>query len=317
MFEKLAEKIKKAEKIAIFNHEHPDGDALGSAYALKLALMSLGKRAEVFMRGGDDKSVEYSLVSGSEPTGLEISDCDLKIAVDCAELARIGDISGLFTGNTACIDHHRTHIEFSDTTVVVADAPATGEIIYDLIRYMNITLTRGIANNLYIAIVCDTGNFKYASTSPKTMRTAAALMETGIDTAEISRKIFDTKTMEYLRLYAKSIDKLEIYGGGKIALLALTDEDFAAAGIDESAADGVVTLPRRVEGADVGVYIRQRGENEYKVSLRSNAETDVSAVAQKFGGGGHVRASGLTLKMPLDEAKRTIVKAIEEVMAVQ
>ena len=159
MFTKLIEKINKAEKIAIFNHENPDGDALGSAFALKIALKNMGKSAEVFLREGDENSKEYRLTKGTEKENLSIDECDLKIAVDCAELSRIGSLEKCFSGNTAAIDHHVTHVSFSDTTVVVPDAPATGEIKYDLLMALGMELTEEIAHNLYLAIACDTGTF--------------------------------------------------------------------------------------------------------------------------------------------------------------
>ncbi len=315
MFSELITKIKASKKIAIFNHEHPDGDALGSSYALKLALLSLGKKAEVFLREGDEDSREYALLSGTERAELKIDECDLKIALDCADKKRLGVFEECFSGNTIAIDHHVTHEKFAESTLVVADAPATGEIVFDLIREAKIELTREIANNLYLAIVCDTGNFKYSSTTAKTLRVAAELIETGIDFAAISKKIFDTKSFEYLKAYKHGIEHLEIYADGKLALLAMTDEDFKASNIDEKHADGLTTLPVSVENVIVGVYIRQRGEGEFKVSLRSNTDFDVSKVAMKFGGGGHVKASGFTLKMPLADAKAMVVKELEGALA--
>lgn len=315
MFDELLKRINKAKKIAIFNHEHPDGDALGSAYALKLALCGMGKQAEVFLRNGDEQARELALLKGTESLGLSIEECDMKIAVDCAELSRIGELSEAFTGNTAAIDHHITHKKFADITVLVPSAPATGEVVFDFIKAAGVELKADIANNLYLAIACDTGNFKYSSTTPKTHMTAAELMSTGIDFAGISKGIFDTKSIAYLHAYKMGIEHLEMYADGRIALLAFSEEDFSALGINETQVDGIVTLPSCVEGSAVGVYIRQRSENEFKVSLRSNTKLDAAKIAVAFGGGGHVKASGFSLKMPLDEAKRTVVSAIEKALA--
>lgn len=312
MFGELIKKIEAAEKIAIFNHEHPDGDALGSAYGLKLALIGIGKKAEVFLREGDCLAREYALLEGTDDSGLKIEDCDLKIAVDCADSERLGNFSEVFSGNTAAIDHHITHKSFADVSVVVPSAPAAGEIVFDLAKMLGASLTREIANNLYIAIACDTGSFKYSSTTAKTHTVAAELMKTGINFADISKKLFDTRSFEYLNAYKHGIEKLELYADGKIALLAFTDADFAALGIDETRADGIVGLPSSVEGASVGVYIRQRGENEFKVSLRSCDDTDVARIAANFGGGGHVKASGFTARLSLDETKRAVVAEIEK-----
>ena len=307
----VIEKIKNAEKIAIFNHENPDGDAMGSAFALKLVLLAMGKKAEVFLRDGDEHTREYKLVKGTEKTELSLDECDLKIAVDCADFNRLGVIKEKFTGETAAIDHHMTHVEFADATFV-GDAPATGEIIFDFAEALGVEVTKDMAHNMYIAITCDTGSFKYHSTTAKTHRIAASLLETGIDFAELSKQIFDTKSFEYLRAYKAGIDKLELFENGRIAILAITDKDFKELGVDESIIDGIVDLPRSVEGAEVGVYIRQRDDESFKVSLRSNNETDVAKVAISFGGGGHIKASGFLIRKPLDVVKKEIVKEIKK-----
>ncbi len=307
---KVIDKIKNANCIAIFNHENPDGDALGSAYGLKLILMAMGKMAEVFLREGDDTVREYKLLKGTESCGLKIEDCDLKIAVDCADFKRLGDIKECFCGNTAAIDHHMTHAEFAEAVYVDANAPATGEIIYDFAVALGVELTPDIANNLYMAITCDTGSFKYSSTTPKTHMVAAKLLECGVDVGELSKQIFDTKSIGYFRAYRRGLDNLEIFEDGRIAILAITEKDFDELGVDEKIIDGIVELPRAVEGADVGVYIRERGNGEFKVSLRSNSDVDVAKVAVAFGGGGHIKASGCSLKMPLDEVKKELVAEI-------
>lgn len=307
---KVVDKIKNANCIAIFNHENPDGDALGSAYGLKLILMAMGKKAEVFLREGDDKVREYKLLKGTENGGLKIEDCDLKIAVDCADFKRLGDLKECFCGNTAAIDHHMTHAEFADATFVDANAPATGEIIYDFAVALGVELTPDIANNLYMAITCDTGSFKYSSTTPKTHMVAAKLLECGVDVGELSKQIFDTKSIGYFKAYRRGIDNLEIFENGRIAVLAITEKDFDELGVDEKIIDGIVELPRAVEGADVGIYIRERENGEFKVSLRSNSDVDVAKVAVAFGGGGHKKASGCSFAKQLDEVKKELVAEI-------
>lgn len=316
MFCELIEKINSSKKIAIFNHTNPDGDALGSAFGLKLCLLAIGKQADVFLREGDNLTKEYRLLKGTEPQGLKIEDCDLKIAVDCADLERLGALSSAFDGETAAIDHHITHKPFSKTTVVVPSAPATGEIIFDLAKALGISITHDIAYNLYLAIVCDTGSFKFSSTTPKTHIAAAELMKTGINFADMTKKLFDTKTPEYLAMYKKGIERLELFLNGKIALLAFCEDDFADAGLTEADADAIVNLPNSIQGAEVGVYIRQR-EDGFKVSLRSNSVLDVSKIAVYFGGGGHERASGFTLKKPLEEVKKIVVDKITEELKAQ
>ncbi len=310
MLENVVEKLQKAKKIAIFNHINPDGDAHGSAFALKLALKSLGKQAEVFMRRGDDLTKEYKLVKGTRASDLKITDCDLLVAVDCADIERLGEFSEIFMGNTVAIDHHITHKAFADTTLVVADSPATGEIIFDVIKALDVKISREIAYNLYLAIVCDTGSFKYSSTTAKTHMVAAELIGAGINFTDMVKQLFDSKSFEYLQMYKKGIESLEIYENGKIALLAFCEEDFKNAGISEADADGIVNLPNSVSGTEVGVYIRQRDEG-FKVSLRSNGALNVADIAADFGGGGHKAAGGFSMNLPLDEVKQAVAEKLK------
>ncbi len=310
MLKDVVEKLQNAKKIAIFNHINPDGDAHGSAFGLKLALKAMGKDAEVFIRSGDDLTKEYKLIKGTDKSNVKISDCDLLVAVDCADIARLGEFGEAFSGNTIAIDHHVTHKTFAQTTMVAADSPATGEIIFDVIKALGVEINYDIAYNLYLAIACDTGSFKYSSTTPKTHMVAAELIKTGIDFADMTKQLFDSKSFEYLQMYKKGIENLEICADGKIALLAFCEDDFAKAGISEADADGVVNLPNSVAGTEVGVYIRQRGD-EFKVSLRSNGALDVSKVAEGFGGGGHKAASGFSMKLPLDEVKTLVVEKLK------
>ncbi len=309
MLKSVVEKLQNAKKIAIFNHINPDGDAHGSAFALKLALKALGKQAEVFLRTGDDLTKEYKLIKGSERSHLEISDCDLLVAVDCADIGRLGEFGEVFNGNTIAIDHHVTHKNFAETTLVAADSPATGEIMYDVIKALNTEITPDIAYNLYLAIVCDTGSFKYSSTTPKTHMVAAELINTGIDFADMTKKLFDSKSFEYLQLYKTGIERLEMYAEDKIAVLAFCEDDFKNAGITEADADAVVNLPNSVEGTEAGVYIRQR-DDSFKVSLRSNGTLNVAEIAVGFGGGGHEKASGFSMKLPLEEVKNAVVEKL-------
>ncbi len=312
MFKEIAKKIKEAKKIAIFNHTHPDGDALGSAYALKLALIGMGKQADVFLVDEDCKARERKLIYGMEKSGLSVEESDLKVALDCGDIFRIGHYGEIFVGNTAVVDHHKSHKKFSDCTVVVEDAASTTEILYDMFEFMNIEITKEIAQNLYVGLVCDSGQFKFSSTSAKTHITAAKLIECGIDVAEISKYLFETKKFGYYKTLETAIDNLELYADGKIAILYMPADEFEKNGILEEDAGDIVNMPNSLEGVEVGIYIRERGVDEYKVSFRSNAYVDVAEIADSFGGGGHIRAAGFTSReMKIETLKKKIVEQTE------
>lgn len=313
MFKGIISLLEKANKIGIFTHENPDGDAMGSSYALKLCLLSLGKQAEVFLVPTPDRPA-YKLVLGKDKSGLSVEDCDLLVAVDCAEIRRLGEYSELFSvhENTAAIDHHITHIPFAKEAAV-QDISSCCELVFDLFMDWGQSISKDIANNLYLGMACDTGSFKYSSVTPKTMRTAAQLMELGADFAKISKGVFDTKTKEYYALMKIALKQLELYYDGKVSVLYLSEDDFKKAGLDESRAGGIVTLPSSIEGVVVGVYIRDREEHSYKISLRSNDTVDVAKIAAAFGGGGHIRASGYSVEnKSVEELIKEVLSEIEK-----
>lgn len=293
MFKELIPIIKEAEKVGLFAHTHPDGDAMGSTYALSLALRDMGKMSRVFLLDYPDVQARSLVVTGDEPL-LRIEDCDLLIALDCADSMRLGEHERAFLnhGNTIAIDHHVTHVRFAVSGTVAKEISSTCELVYMLLNEMGVEVTRDIAANLYIGLTTDTGNFKYSSVTGDTLRTAAALIDTGIDFSEMARVLFSTKSMGYYKLMRTAIDKLHLGCGGRAAMLFLSDSDFHSCGITESEANGIVNMPGNVQGVEVGAYIRERENGEFKISLRSNSYMNVAEVAAALGGGGHIHASG-------------------------
>ena len=313
MFEKLKDMVLNAEKIAVFAHENPDGDALGSSFAFALGLMEMDKKARVFLGDFDGDTKEYMLIRGKEKMAdISPDECDLKVALDCADFQRISLGGAEFTGETAAVDHHITHIPYAKETVV-EDAPATGEIVFDILSEWKVEITEEIADDLYIAIACDTGNFKYASTTPKTHRIAARLIECGAAFADIARELFYKKPMEYYALFKIALDRTQLFENGRACIMYLSDEDFEKAGISDQQAGDIVTLPTKIEGVEIGAYIRKR-KNGFKVSLRSNEHVDVAKIAVKFGGGGHIRAAGFSSELPIDELMEKVKTKITEAL---
>ncbi len=313
MFKKLKKMIGKANKIAVFTHENPDGDALGSSYAFALGLIGLGKQANVFLGDFKKDTKEYREICGKDMmSDISPEECDLLVALDCADINRISLGGAEFKGKTVAIDHHITHKPYAEETIVV-DAPATGEIVFDALKALKAKITPEIASNIYIAIACDTGNFKYSSVTPKTHRIIADLIESGADFAKISRELFYKLTKEYLDLYETALTRLEFFSEGKGCLIYLCDEDFEKAKIDENGAGDIVTLPTKIVGVEVGAYIRKRGDG-FKVSLRSNEFIDVSKIAEVYGGGGHIRAAGFSSNLPIDELKASVKESLKEAL---
>lgn len=296
MFEKIIPIMESAAKVGLFGHTHPDGDAMGSCYALSLALRSLGKQTKVFLLDDYEVHAHKLIVPGDEPN-ITPEDCDLLIALDCGDSKRLEKYEQMFLnhGNTIAIDHHITHVKFAKSGTVVADVSSTCELIYFLLKEMNISLTKDIASNLYIGLTTDTGNFKYSSVTGDTLRAAADVIDTGIDFSDMARVLFSTKSIGYYSLMQIALDKLQILCDGRAAVIYLSDDDFQSSGISEDEASAIVNIPGSIEGVEVGAYIRKRGDSEYKVSLRSNYYVDVAELAAYFGGGGHVHASGYSV----------------------
>ena len=314
MFENIIDKIKSAEKIAIFTHTRPDGDALGSSFGLKSALLDMGKEAVVCLESIFVPTKEYKFISCEKNAVLTMEDCDLWIALDCASVDRLGEFSTEFEAfsNTIAIDHHRTHVDYASVDYVDAEAPATAEIICLLLNEMGYDMSLGTASDLYLGIMTDTGNFKYSSTTARTHRIAGELIEIGVDFSTLVKEIFDTNTKEFFDLMKIALNKLLYFAEGKIAYLYLSVKDFEDAGICEADADKITNLPNSISGVEVGVYVRERGNGEFKISLRSNYLVDVSEIAVSFGGGGHLRASGFSLFGDEETVRKTVVDKIIE-----
>jgi phosphoesterase RecJ-like protein len=311
---KIGKVILRAKKIAIFTHSRPDGDALGCSYGLMLALKSKGINAKVFLEEKCN-SKEYLLIEKENKTKKEnmfefedfnCKDADLKIALDCADIKRLGKIEEFFFGKTVVLDHHAFHNKFSDIFFVDYNASSTGEIIYILLKIMKIPITKAIANNLYISIISDSGCFKYSCTRSLTHKIASKLIETGIDFTNICKKMFDTLTPEYLKIMKIVIERMEFYANGKISFIYLDEKDFLECKFDEKSNDDLVYLARNIENVEIGVYVRKRQEC-FKVSLRSNSYANVTNIARKFGGGGHIKAAGFSTNGSLKEIKEKII----------
>lgn len=304
MFEKIIEKLDKSERVGIVVHVNPDGDALGSAFSLKNVLESMNKDADVYFCGSVESCLNeiFEIDESRVMDSKRLAESDMVIALDCADLKRLGDWGEIFAEhrNTAAIDHHITHVEYADVTVV-QEISSTCELIYGMYKEMGIKLSLKAAEYLYIGIITDTGSFKYSSADGSTHRVAAELIDVGVDFAGLSKRIFDTKTKAYFSLFAYAINSLAFHKSGRIAVLRLSEKDFKRFKTSEAEASAVVSLPSKVEGVKVGVYVRDRG-TECKVSLRSSGDIDVAAIASQFGGGGHICAAGYSV-LPTDADK--------------
>lgn len=306
MFSEIKKYIENSKKIIIFPHKNADGDCLGSAYALKLALESLGKEAYVSEEEENNERLLKVIYTGENKP----LNADLAIAVDCGDEGRLGKRANMYFSfdKKLNIDHHGTNSRYGDVNYVDGNSAATGEIIFDLIKFLGAKITAEIAADLYVAIISDTGRFAYSNTTPKTLNIGAELIEKNINHDEISTYLFDTNTLSALRLTGIALNSLRVYGGGKIAAVSVTMEDIKKAGATLDEAGMLVNLPRTLDSAEVAVSLRET-ENGTKVSFRSKG-IDVSKTAVKFGGGGHTRAAACVMDCAIEEAEDILVKEL-------
>ncbi len=310
-FSVLMEKIRQAEKIAVFTHIMPDGDALGSAFALRDTLRSMGKQADCFLE--QELSELFHFFPKDYRTDKEGIDAyDLKISVDCGDQNRLGSFADIFTGNTVCMDHHRQTKPFAQVNITDEKSAAAGEIIYSFIRFAGVELTPQMADALYVAIATDTGGFLFSNTTARTHRIAAELLEAGADFYTLNKELLQEKTLKQYRLTALCIHRLQMDAEGKIAVTDLDYDTVRSLQIVSNDLDGLSALPRSIKGVEVGALLTELTPGNVKVSLRSDKLIDVSKIASLYGGGGHIRAAGFTWQGQLAALKQELIQKLKE-----
>jgi len=311
----LARELLRHDAFFLLLHLNPDGDSVGSSLALALALQEKGKSVQV---GYDDcMPASFRYLPGSDEI-RHWSELNVQGAVavlcDCSDQSRVGGAVVLVETAPVVfnLDHHPDNLHFGHFNLVDEQVSATGEIVYRLISELGVELTREIAEALYLAIVTDSGGFRYEHTSPATHRIAAALLEAGVQPHRVAQRIYDNRTESSLRLLATALDSLTRHEALPVAWVVLTHEDLIAAGARPEDAESVVAYPRSLEGVEVAFLVREEEPHHVKVSLRSQSVVNVGELAREFGGGGHLRAAGCRLSgvTPV-EATRLVLRAVE------
>ena len=303
--------VLDADNIQIITHKNPDGDTLGSSFALLHVLKKMGKNAEVIC--SDKVSKRMRFISDGIEELLPTFDPDFVVSVDVASPNLIGDsLADYRTRVDVAIDHHYSNSSFAKKTILSAEASSAGELMFELFEEAGIDFDDYIAEKLYTAISFDTGCFKFSNVTPKTHRIAAQLLNFSFDHSRINTKLFDTASLAQLRIENEAVSSVRQYKNNKITIATVTSEQIARLGVDETEIDGLTAITRRVEGTIVGITVRQKSDGEIKISLRSNENFDVSKIAVKFGGGGHIRAAACVMRCPVEEAEKRILEATFE-----
>ena len=305
--------LKESDNILILTHRNPDGDTLGSGFALLRALKDMGKRARLINADPIPQKFAYLYEGISEDDFTE----DFVVSVDVAERKLLGDAFLEKYGDRVnlAIDHHETSRLFAEKTYCESDSASCCEIIYLIIKAMSTPISKEIADCVYTGCSTDTGCFKYSNVTPRTHRIAAELIEAGADHSRINVRMFETKTMGDFMLQKMCLDSLQVFGDGKVAMISVSKAMLAECGVDKAALDAIKPLTRQIEGVEIGITVKEEREGVSGVSVRTGENFDASAICAHFGGGGHMRAAGCEIKGTIKEAEEKIKKyIIEEVI---
>ena len=310
--QKAWELLCSMDRVLLLTHRLPDGDAIGSIYALYLALKALGKQVRCLT-----DTIPSSLKTAAIPCDEPEFEPEYVVTVDVGDRKLLGDEWDERYGDRVdlCIDHHGTNSMEAKYKLVDPSAAAASEVLFDIFRGAGFALTKEIAAELYVGISTDTGCFRYANTTAKTMRIAADLMECGVDTAYLNTELFETKTREFVRFERMAMNALKTYCGGRCAIMLITREMYDESGLDESDDKPVNALPRQIEGVYVGVTVKEKKDGKgYRVSMRSREPVSAAEICAKLGGGGHRLAAGCELTGTREEVVAALLDAVTPVL---
>lgn len=312
MLSQVVELIENKQKFGITTHIKPDGDGVGSSLGLCWLLRSLGKSAEVIVRG--EIPIAYRNLPGAdEIRDVEAVDkeYDAVFVIECSDLERPG-IKGLDGQFTVNIDHHATSAHFGTINWIDSTASAVGEMIYNLCKAIGGRVTREIAECVYMALVTDTGSFHFSNTTDRTLKVASELIKAGVRPAEISEAVYNNYPWSRIELMRQVLGTVKRDESGKVASLRQTLEMRQNSGAVDGDNNGFVNIPLAAREILAVVYMREIGSNQYRVSLRSKGDINVARVAERYGGGGHRNAAGLRVEGDWDEKERELVEAVRE-----
>lgn len=306
--------IEKSQKIGVTFHQSPDGDSLGSSTALVQGLRTLSKEVYLISKEVIPDTFKY-LNCAEEITGISNyvqEGTDLVIVVDCGDFKRINGNLERENRNYIIvnIDHHMSNEKYGDLNYVDTKSAAVGEIIFDLLNLLNVEITKGIAISLYTSIMTDTSSFKHSNTTTRTHEVASKLLKTGVDFNAIQRRVFENKDYKKVKFFGKVIETISLQVEGRVAYMEITDDMLMESGLESIDSAEVIHFGTMIEGVEV-VALFKEAKGGVKVSLRSKEKVDVAKIAERFNGGGHVRAAGLFYEGTISAIREKLNKILE------
>jgi len=316
--------LARHQRFLLTTHINPDGDGLGSEAAVALWLTARGKQVAILndspVPDYFDFLTRHVPMETFEPAIADrrFTEADAFIVLDTSNKQRIGRLAPLldqFPIPVAVVDHHVTHARgFGQVNVIEAEASATGEIVFDLIRESEAPITHDIAEALYVALMTDTGSFRFSNTDTHAHHMAAELLRHGLDPQRLHAMVHNRASAGRLRFFGEVLSKLEVQQDGKLVILEAAPEQFTKHGLVGADTDGLVDFPRTIAGAEVVVLFSEVEPGKVKVSMRSTGRVSIDALAGSLGGGGHAHAAGVLLRGTREQARARILPELERLI---
>ncbi len=317
--ETFCQGLKKQKSFLLASHVSPEGDAVGSLIAIESLLRRLGKKTKIIC---DDIFPErlsclphqdrWNVYSKNKNDKFSF---DSLVVTDCPTLERIGRVKEMVTPETVVfnIDHHISNVGFGRFNFVQPKAAACGEVVYEIFKYFKLPLDKDEATSLYVSLSTDTGSFKYSNSSAKAHLVAAELLRTGIDIERINEELYATYSLNKIQLYSRLLSKVQTAFNGKVAWVAMSRLDLKDSGATYEDTEGFIDFLKNLKEVKVAFFLSEmQRPDEVKVSFRSKGNHDVNQIATTFGGGGHKKAAGCTLRMSLSQAVDAILKEVKK-----
>lgn len=328
IYDPIIRTLSACRRVLVTTHIRPDGDALGSAAAMVLALRARGIAAEVLLLSHlpskyafifENYGIAHFDAEKGWPEQLMLDSYDALLVVDTgtwSQLPGLRERLEAFTKPRLVVDHHLTQESWATHKLVVTEAGAAGEIVAELIEQWGVELTPAIATCLFVAVVTDTGWFQFSNTRPFTLRLGAMLLEAGVDMDGIYKRLYQNERPQRVRLQSLAMQSLELLAGGRLAVMTITRDAFAESGAGVPDTENLINIPLQIREVEVSILVTEPLEGgPIRISLRSKGAVDCAKAAEEFGGGGHARAAGLKLDLPLQEARAKVVDVMSSCLA--
>ncbi|MBE7027897.1 MAG: bifunctional oligoribonuclease/PAP phosphatase NrnA [Ruminococcaceae bacterium] len=310
-FSEVMEKLKKAKTVALFAHENPDGDALGSMSAAKAVLEHMGKT--VFICIEEEPAEKFSYLEDWSVSFDKVMKADTALALDCGSFERLGGLGDLYQSieTKLSIDHHFSNTPFADCYYTDPDSAACCELVYDMSVYLLGFIPQKAMKGIYTGLSTDTGHFKFSNVTEKTLSVAAKLIGAGLDHRSITNVLYDTVKKQKLKFMGDVYSKIEFLSDGRISFFYCSNELLKKFEIDFEDVEELPNTILSIEGVKVGILLKDREDGGYKVSMRGKDVIDLATIAADFGGGGHINAAGMSICGEKDEILKKLIGKIE------